>query len=260
MSVAITKHDPIGRDIGGGTALEAANQFVTIRTAGVRDLVERLKMVARAAEADAALKKAARAGSKIVRDEYKAIAERHAATGNLGNSVKVFHRKYRNSTGGKAVVEVIGPLQTGPVGTTSTQASGNHAWLVEFGTDRRKPGTKGRRTYINVHQRINGRMSLHRPGISMNDEQFANAGRGYYFLMGSLYERAGQPTAKSGYSRDFSDSHGTREQHPITLKPGETIAPMPGLHIMQDVIDATHGDVLREMSDVLTAAIMEKMR
>lgn len=251
----ITRHDPVGRDVGGGqTALARAGQFITIQTAGVRDMVERLKSLAGAVEADDVLRRAVRRASKIVADEYREMATRHTATGNLAASVKVFHRKYRNKFGGRAHVEVIGPLQTGPVGTTSKQASGNHAWLVEFGTDRRRPGTKGRRTYINVHQNINGRMTLH-PGISMNDEAFAKAGRGYYFLMGSLYERANQPAGKRGYSRDFSDSHGTRKQHPITLKPGETIAPMPALHIMEDVITATSGDALRSLQGDLSAAI-----
>lgn len=252
---SIHKHDPYGRNVGGGTGLERASSFIVVRTAGVRELVEQLKALASVAESDRVLARAVRAGSRIIADDYRTIAERHAATGNLGNSVKIYKRSYRNRSGGKAVVDVVGPLQTGPVGTTPGQASGNHAWLVEFGTDRRRPGTKGRRTYVNVHVMVNRRMTLHRPGISMNDEQFAKAGRGYYFLMGSKYERARQPTARSGYSRDFSDSNGTREQHPITLKPGETIGAMPGLHIMEDVINATQADVLREMSDVLLSAI-----
>lgn len=251
---SITKHDPVGRDVGGGqTGLDRAGQFITVRTAGVRDLVEQLKALAGSVESDATLKRIVRRASKIVAEEYKTIAERHMATGNLAASVKIFRRQYKNSTGGKAVVEVIGPLQTGPVGTTAAQASGNHAWLVEFGTDRRRPGTKGRRTYINVHQMVNRRMVLH-PGVSMNDKQFANAGRGYYFLMGSLYERAGQPAGRPGYSRDFADGPGPR-QHPITLKPGETIAPMPGMHIMEDVIEATSSDVLGTLRSELIAAI-----
>lgn len=251
---AITRHDPVGRDVGGGqTALDRAGQFVSIRTAGVRELVERLKAMAGQVESDSVLRAAVRKGSKIVADEYREMATRVMATGNLAASVRVFHRKYKNRSGGRAHVEVIGPLQTGPVGTTASQASGNHAWLVEFGTDRRRPGTKGRRTYINVHQQVNRRMVLH-PGISMNDEAFANAGRGYYFLMGSLYERANQPAGRPGYSRDFADGPGPR-QHPITLKPGETIAAMPGQHIMEDVITATSGDVLRTLQGALVAAI-----
>lgn len=255
---SIHKHDPVGRDIGGGTAMQRATSFIVVRTAGVRELVEELKRLANVVEADQVLSAAVRAGSRIIAEDYRTIAERHGATGNLGRSVTIYKRRYKNRSGGSAVVDVVGPRQTGPVGSTKDMASGNHAWLVEFGTDRRRPGTKGRRTYVNVHVMVNRRMMLHRPGISMNDEQFAKAGKGYYFLMGSKYEREGQPTARAGYSRDFSDSHGTREQHPITLEPGETIAPMPGLHIMEDVITATHSDVLEKMSSVLVAAINKR--
>lgn len=252
---SIHKHDPRGRDVGGGTGLERASSFIVVRTSGVRELVEELKALAGVVDSERVLSRAVRAGSKLIADDYRTIAERHGATGNLGNSVTIYKRRYKNRSGGNAVVDVVGPRQTGPVGTTNSTASGNHAWLVEFGTDRRRPGTKGRRTYVNVHVMVNRRMQLHRPGISMNDEQFAKAGRGYYFLMGSKMERANQPTARSGYSRDFSDSYGTREQHPITLKPGDTIAPMPALHIMEDVILANQSEVLREMSGVLIAAI-----
>lgn len=255
----ISRHDPVGRTTDDGQrGLDRAGQFATIRTSGVRELVERLKQMSDVVDADEQLRKAARKASKIVKDEYQTLAERHTATGNLAASVKVFHRKYKNSTGGRAIVEVIGPLQTGPVGTTAKQASGNHAWLVEFGTDRRRPGTKGRRTYINVHQVVNRRMTLH-PGVSMNDRQFENAGRGYYFLMGSLYERAGQPAGRAGYSRDFADGPGPN-QHPITLKPGESIAPMPALHLMEDVVTATSGDVLRSLQESLINAINTAVR
>ncbi len=255
---AIHRHDPVGRNVGGGTGLERATSFIVVRTSGARELVEELKRLASVADSEAILAKAVRAGSKIIADEYRTIAQRHGATGNLANAVTTYRRKYKNRSGGKAVVDVVGPRQTGPVGSTPGKASGNHAWLVEFGTDRRRPGTKGRRTYVNVHVMVNRRMTLHRPGISMNDEQFAKAGRGYYFLMGSKLERQGQPVARSGYSRDFSDSYGSREQHPITLKPGDTIAPMPGMHIMEDVITATQSDVLAAMSEILISAINKR--
>ena len=84
---SVHKHDPYGRDIGGGTGLERATSFIVVRTAGVRELVEELKRLASVAESDRILSNAVRAGSRIIADDYRTIAERHGATGNLGNSV-----------------------------------------------------------------------------------------------------------------------------------------------------------------------------
>lgn len=261
----ITRHNASARDTGGGgTALQQVGQFVTIKTAGVRDLVEELNALAGRVEAEAMLAKLVRRASTFIAKEYQTIAERHEATGNLAKSVTTIKRSYPNGRGGKAVVDVVGPRQTGTRGSKAGVESGNHAWLVEFGTGPRKPGTQNRRTYINVHQMVNRRMKLH-PGKSMNDEQFANAGRGYYFLMGSLRERAGAG-GKPGYSRDFADKRyggllggrGGNEQHPITLRPGETLAPMPGLHIMQDVIELNQREVFDTLRNGLLAAIEAK--
>jgi hypothetical protein len=140
---------------------------------------------------------------------------------------------------------IVGPRQTGRQASRAGKASANHAWLVEFGSGARKPGSQGRRVYINVHQAINRKMNLRstRRSFSTNDEAFSRMGAGYYFLMGSLNERAGAG-GKPGYSRDFSDSRGTREQHPIVLRPGETIAPMPALKLMQNTIDSQQASVL----------------
>jgi hypothetical protein len=91
----------------------------------------------------------------------------------------------------------------------------------------------------------------------MNDDQFKNAGRGYYFLMGSLRVRAGAG-GKPGYSRDFA-MNGKGKQHPITLQPGESIAPMPAHHIMQDVITACSGDVLMSLEIGLINAINARL-
>jgi hypothetical protein len=253
---SISQNNPTPRDLGGATGLEQANQFVTIRTAGVRELVDKLNSLATSLEANDALKKIVRRASRIVMNEYKAMAERHEATGNLAKSVTIVRRSYNNGRGGKAAVDIIGPRQTGRNASQEGAESGNHAWLVEFGSGPRRPGTQGRRIYVNVHQAINGRMQLH-PGKSMNDEQFKNAGRGYYFLMGSLRERAGAG-GKPGYSRDFA-INGKGKQHPITLQPGETIAPMPALHIMRDVIADCSGDVLSALEIGLINAINARL-
>ena len=259
---SITQNNPAPRDLGGSSALEQVGQFVTIRTSGVRELVDRLNSLATAVEADETLRKIVRKASRIVMDEYRAMADRHEATGNLAKSVTVVRRSYNNGRGGKAAVDIIGPRQTGRSASQEGAESGNHAWLVEFGSGPRRPGTQGRRTYVNVHQSINGRMKLH-PGKSMNDDQFKNAGRGYYFLMGSLRERAGAG-GKPGYSRDFAGpsrdgGDDDRGQHPITLKPGETIAPMPALHIMRDVIIACEGEVQMSLEIGLINAINARL-
>ena len=257
---SITQNNPTPRDLGGSSGLEQANQFVTIRTSGVRELVDKLNSLATAVEANETLRKIVRKASRIVMDEYREMALRHEATGNLAKSVTVVRRSYDNGRGGKAAVDIIGPRQTGRNASQQGAESGNHAWLVEFGSGPRRPGTQGRRTYVNVHQAINGRMQLH-PGKSMNDDQFKNAGRGYYFLMGSLRERAGAG-GKPGYSRDFAGpgpGGDGRKQHPITLQPGETIAPMPAHHIMQDVITATSGDVLMSLEIGLINAINARL-
>ena len=249
----IKQNNPTPRDIDGTTALKQVGQFVTIQTAGVRELFEQLDKLAGSIAADAFLKQAVRKASKIIKDGYKDEARKHTATGNLAESVTTVARVYKNSNGSKAALDVVGPRQTGATGSQKGKESGNGAWLAEFGSGPRRPGTEGRRTYVNVHQLINGKMRPSR-NKSMNDKQFANAGAGYYFLMGSMRERG----PGNSYSRDFAgpgpEGDG-RDQHPITLKPGETIAPMPALNLMQDTITAHHRDVLRSLENSLSAEI-----
>lgn len=231
----------------GLTGVETANQFVRIRTAGVAGLVKRFEELANAATVPGTLRKVVRKASQPLFDEYKNLAQQREATGNLAASVT---RKFVDYKEG--AVCIVGPRQTGPVGDRPERRSGNHAWLVEFGTAPRKPGTRGRRTYINVHQSINGKFS--RKG-SFNNTEFENMGRGYYFLMGSKFEPSRQGQGKAGYSRDFSDSRGTREQHPITLKPGDTIAGMPALGLMQKAIAARGSEVLGILTSLLEKEI-----
>jgi hypothetical protein len=232
---------------GGGTALQKAGQFVTVRTAGVRDLIKNLESLAGAAQSQTIIKKACEKASKPLMDDYKSLAERHEATGNLAKSVTMIYRAYKE--GG---VAVVGPRQTGASGSRPGVESGNHAWLVEFGTGPRKPGSKGRRTYVNVHQAINGKM---RRAGSFNNRQFEQMGRGYYFIMGSAYDRG---VTGSKYSRDFAgpgQGGDGRKQHPIILKPGDTIAPMPALGLMEDTITANTSEVFGILKAYLEAEI-----
>lgn len=231
---------------GGETGLQATRGFVNIRTAGARDLVKNLLALSSAARSQQILRKVCRAAALPIMKMYAQQAQQHEATGNLARSVTRVYREYES--GGAMVV---GPRQTGKGASKAGAESGNHSWLVEFGSGRRRPGTEGRRTYINIHQRINGKMKRH---SSANDEQFSRMGTGYYFLMGSINERAGAG-GRRGYSRDFSDSYGTRRQHPITLKPGDTIAPMPALGLMQKTVDAQSASVLNILRTSLAREI-----
>jgi len=239
------------RDIGGGTALESANQFVVIRTAGVRELVDELYRRAERA-APALLRRAVIEAAAPIESAYAEHARRMTATGNLAASVMHKFKAYD-----RAAVAVVGPRQTGPVGSTDDARSGNHAWLVEFGSSRRAPGSNARRAYINVHQLINRRM---RRSGSMNDQQFKSRGQGYYFLMGSINEASRQGGGRAGYSRDFMLGKDGRsgEQHPITLRPGETIEPMPAYHIMERTINQTQAQVLATLTSGIQRELMSR--
>jgi len=236
MAVLIDATQP--RDFGGQSAKQIVEGFVSIQTAGAREVAKELELMAlRAMKDPGQLKaKAAKKASEIIRKGYK--AKINNVTDNLGKSVTTRIRQYEGAT-----VAITGPRVTGPVGADPDMGSGNHAWLVEFGTGARKPGTQGRRTYVNVHQMINGKMN--RAG-TFNNEQFASMGRGYYFLMGSKKERTRQAKMGVGYPHDFgSDAPG--EMHPVALKPGETIRPMPAQSLMQKTISENSSAVLASL-------------
>jgi hypothetical protein len=238
---------------GGVTGLERAKQFVTIKTAGARDLVRRLNELVQAASSEQILKKAVSEASRPIRNAYASAAQAREATGNLYKSVDTKTKTYAGDNG-PAAVAVVGPRQTGAVGSRPGVESGNHAWLIEFGTKARKPGTRGRRTYVNVHQLVNKRF---RRSGSFNNEQFANMPRGYYFLMGSLNKRV-NAGGRPGYSRDFAGpgpGGDGRPQHPIVLAPGETIAGMKPQKLMENAINQHGGEALSILRARLQAEI-----
>jgi hypothetical protein len=250
-------NNPITQGIGaaqvledGLTGVESARQFVVVRTSGARDLVKRLEELSESASRTKLLREIVRKASQPIFDEYKRSAQEREATGNLAASVT---RKFVEYPQGVACI--VGPRQTGPVGDRPERRSGNHAWLVEFGTNRRKPGSQGRRTYINVHQNINRKFTQ---SGGFNNTEFENMSRGYYFLMGSKYEPSRQAgTGKPGYSRDFmlGKDGKSGEQHPITLRPGDTIAGMRRLGLMQKAIDSRGSECLGIMRNLLEQAI-----
>jgi hypothetical protein len=194
---------------GGITANQIVEGFVSVRTAGAREIAKRLEEMALAAGRDPSglMQKAVRAASQPIIKGYRNKVRN--VTGNLGKSMATRVRKYDG-----AAVAITGP--------------------------RRKPGTQGRRTYVNVHQQINFRMT--RAG-TFNNQQFERMGKGYYFLMGSKNERTRQAKMGSGYPHDFA-SYTPGEMFPMTLQPGETYKGVKAQHPMEKTITETNGEVL----------------
>ena len=231
------------RTFGGQTGKSLAEGFVTVKTAGIRELAERLEALAKDVSEAKTLEKCVKKAAAHIEQGYKAKIRN--VTGNLSKSVKIKTREYD-----KAAVAVVGPLQTGSGSATEKDGSGNAAWLVEFGSGARRPGTKGRRTYVNVHQMINGKMQRH---SSANDKQFANMSKGYYFLMGSKYEETRQALMGKGYPHDFGQTGG--KMHPVTLHPGETYGRMPASHAMEKTISEQQGAVFSTLKTAIQANI-----
>jgi hypothetical protein len=231
------------RSIGGSTGKSLAEGFVSVRMEGVREMAEKLQRLGAEVGEPKALELAVRTASGHIKRSYQSKVGN--VTGNLARSTRIETKVYDAAT-----VAIVGPYQSGTGRSTDRQASGNHAWLKEFGSGPRRPGTKGRRTYVNVHQMINGKMRRH---SSANDQQFANMSRGYYFLMGSRDEETRQARQGIGYPHDFGYSNG--KQHPITLHPGDTYAPMPASHAMERSIAETKDAVL----NTLKAAIQNSL-
>jgi hypothetical protein len=235
----ITQGQGSPRTFGGQTGKQLAEGFVNIQTGGAREVAEELRRLADriGADADALLYESCKKAAEVIGARYKTKVGR--VTGNLSKSVTYKKRVYPEDG---AVVAVVGPRQTGNASSKQDAESGNHAWLVEFGTGRRKPGTRGRRTYLNVHQMINRRMT--RAG-SFNNDQFANMSKGYYYLMSSYNEPTRQAGAGKGYPHDFGFSNG--KQHPVTLHPGETYGAMPAKHAMENAIQETGQEALNTL-------------
>jgi hypothetical protein len=231
----ITQGQGSPRTFGGSTAKSLAEGFVTVKTAGIRELAEELQSLAAKMGEPRALEVAVRKAAEHIRKGYQSKVRN--VTGNLRKSVRIKTKSYDAAT-----VAIVGPWQSGTSGSREGAESGNAAWLVEFGSDRRKPGTKGRRTYVNVHQMINGKMRRH---SSANDQQFANMSKGYYFLMGSINEATRQAGMGKGYPHDFGHTNG--KMHPVTLHPGETYGAMPASHSMQKTIDEQQAAVFNTL-------------
>lgn len=245
----ITQGQGSPRSFGGQSGKQLAEGFVTVQTAGAREIAEELRRLAQrvGADADALLYESCKKAAGIIRRRYRAKVG--DVTGNLKNSVRIEKRSYPQDG---AVIAVVGPWQSGRGASREGAESGNAAWIVEFGTGRRRPGTKGRRTYLNVHQMINGRM---RRAGSFNNEQFANMSRGYYYLMGAINEPTRQARWGRGGDHDFYTPAGGGKSHPITLHPGETYGEMPAKHAMETTISETGPEVLNTLINSIRTKI-----
>lgn len=243
----ITQGQGSPRSFGGQTGKQLSEGFVNVQTAGAREVAEELRRLAESIgqDADRLLGEECMKAARVIQQRYKSKVGN--VTGNLAKSVRIKKKAYPADG---AVIAIVGPWQSGRAGSREGAESGNAAWLVEFGTSRRKPGTKGRRTYLNVHQMIN--MKMKRAG-SFNNDQFANMSKGYYYLMGSINEPTRQARMGSGYPHDFGVSGG--KMHPITLHPGETYGEMPAKHAMEQTIAETGSEVLNTLINGIQSKI-----
>jgi hypothetical protein len=239
------------RSFDGQTAKQLAEGFVGVATAGAREVAEELRRRAQAMGVDSArlLEQSCRQAAMVIQRRYRANVGR--VTGNLAASTRIKTKSYPNG----GTIAIVGPWQSGRAGSQEGQESGNAAWMVEFGTDRRRPGTKGRRTYLNVHQMINMRMT--RAG-SFNNTQFANMSRGQYFLMGAINEPTRQAQWGRGGDHDFWTPPGESKSRPVTLHPGETYGEMPAKHAMQRAIDESGQETLNVLINSLQSQ-MERL-
>lgn len=214
-------------------SLARADTFVRVGVVGIEPVVELLESLEGLFGSQDILTDILRRAAVPIRDEYRDGARRHDATGNLAASTRIKTKKYPNGN----AVAVTGPRQTGSQGATGSVASGNHAWLVEFGSKgRRSPSARAaRRTYINVHTMINKRMSVH--SRLEDSEKFRSRGAGYYFLMSSWREPTRQARAGRGYTHDFLPATNGKPRV-FTLRAGETYGEMPAYHLMENAIRA----------------------
>lgn len=234
---------------GGQTGAQRAAGFVTVQTSGARELARELLRASTRFGRDATkpLTDAAKAAMKQVTQRYIAKAQQNQVSGNLYRSVRV--------QAGKKKYEGVGIAVGGPVHVTDAEGwdvakkgAGNHAWLVEFGTGRRRPSTQGRRTYLNVHEKINNSFRPIRNdnpsmGGRFDNEQFERMGRGFYFIMGTKNNPNRRQGA--GYPHDFL----------MALAPGQTYGAMPARGWMEESIREGSGAALQSLIAALKQQI-----
>jgi len=236
----------------GQTGRQATEGFLQIRLEGVDDLIQALFRAATRVGEDATprLNAACRKAMQEVMRNYKQLIP--DVTGNLRKSVVTRGIKGQRARG--VGVAIGGPRHviggggaSGKKWDVEVKGAGNHAWLFEFGTGRRRASTQGRRTYLNVHQKINGR--FRRVGDKsnwFNNEQFEKMGRGFYFIMGSRDEPTRQARKGSGYPHDFG---------PFAIGPNETYGAMPPSNAMERAILASRQTSIKILTDAIRREI-----
>lgn len=209
--------------------MASAPSFAKVALDGTGPLLDAMDLLMSTFEKQDALVKILVKAGQPIKKEYKRLALMHDATGNLAKSTTHKTKKYPSGN----VAVIVGPRHTGTQGATDKLASGNHSWLVEFGSNgSRKPSSRAKRkTYISVHKMVNRKMSLHSPFV--DSDKFAKMSRGYYFLMSSWKRPTRKARAGKGYTHDFLPGGGV-----YTLHPGETYGAMPALHLMEKAINA----------------------
>jgi hypothetical protein len=229
--------------------LSTAEAFIRVSLTGVGPMIDILDLLIGSFGKGAVLEKVLREAAIPIRDEYKSRALTHDATGNLAKSTTIKTKTYPSGIS----IAVAGPRHTGSAGATGKMASGNHSWLVEFGSNgRRQPSTRNRKTYVNVHKMINRKMTVH--ARLEDSEKFAKRSRGYYFLMSSWHEPTRQPRRGKGYPHDFLPDIG-KGPRVYTLHPGETYGAMPGYGLMQKTIAAQSANVRNILRSGIVDAI-----
>lgn len=229
----------------GQTGSAIASDFIRIRLEGEEELIAALLRAAIRAgvEAQKPLNEACKRALDPVMKRYKDSLPQ--VTGNLYRSVKIRGiRKQRARGVGAAIggpTHVIGGGgKTGKEWDVEKKGAGNHAWLVEFGTGRRKAGTQGRRTPINVHQRINGRFRRIGDGTQwFRDDEFDRLGKGKYLIMSSWNDRPG--FRGKGYPGEFI----------MALESGETYGAMKAGHYMENAIRSAQGEAQRTLIEAI---------
>lgn len=234
----------------GRTARQEVEGFFGLRLQGIDELIEALFDASNSVGEDATPRLNAackKAGAEIGKEYTRNIPE---VTGNLARSVR--SRNIRNQRARGVGVAIVGPQhfvggsgKAGKEWEVNVKGASNHAWLFEFGTGARRPGTQNRRTYVNVHQKINGKFRQTRNndgGLAFNNEQFERLGRGFYFIMGSRDEPTRQARQGSGYPHDFG---------PFAIGPNQTYGAMPANPAMADAILVSRSAVMRILTDAI---------
>lgn len=223
-----------------------ADAFVRVRMEGLGPLVDTLENVVGVFKSGELTRPLVRRAADPIRKTYREKAKAHDVTGNLYKSVSIKDKLYKSGI----AVAIAGPRHTGTMGATGDKPSGNHSWLVEFGSNgRRRPKTRGKRkTYINVHKLINKRFKI---AARLEDsDKFEKRSKGYYFIMSSFDEPTRQAKKGSGYPHDFF----------MTLQPGQTYGAMPALGLMQKTISEKKSEVNSILRDGLIKAINDSLK